>query len=214
MKIAGLFFVLPGFIDTHVHFTLTGLGMYAVDLSEARSVAEVLKWIQEAAKLQVTDGLVIGLNYQPEVIPGHRFPTADELNKAGGGRPVYVMESGGHWSAVNHAAFDLLDLDPTTLGVGSDEKGLFRVALQARLRPGAVLAVRHLGHSGRGLLTVDPPGARQVIHLPTGHPHRTGAGCGSGFPSPPHWSLRWCPRVPPPASWPAPAPVRCPWPWW
>ncbi len=117
--------VLPGFIDTHVHFTLTGLGMHAVDLSETRTVANVLELIQQVADLQASDLLIVAFNFQPELIPGQRFPTAEELNSAGGGRPVYVMESGGHWSAVNRAAIALLHLKPETPGVGIDEKGRF-----------------------------------------------------------------------------------------
>ncbi len=115
--------VLPGFIDTHVHFTLTGLGKHAVDLNDARSVSDALRHIEQAVDAHGAGDLIVAMNYQPELVPGHKFPTADELDKIAGRRPVYVMESGGHWSAVSNAALALLNLDPNTPGVGRSEAG-------------------------------------------------------------------------------------------
>src|SRR5207249_1621919 len=40
--------VLPGLIDTHFHAMATGIGLLAVDLSETRSVDEVLARLRDA----------------------------------------------------------------------------------------------------------------------------------------------------------------------
>jgi predicted amidohydrolase YtcJ len=117
--------VVPGFIDTHVHFTITGLGMLAVDLADVDSLDEVLGAIRRYADSQPGESLIVASGFQAELNPQKRFPTVAELNEAGGGRPVYVMDRGGHWSAVNPAALTLLGLDADTPGLGKDSTGAF-----------------------------------------------------------------------------------------
>ncbi|MCP4168876.1 MAG: amidohydrolase [Chloroflexi bacterium] len=117
--------VIPGFIDTHVHFTITGLGLLAVDVFGADSMAEVLERIATGAAERPVDGLVVASKFQPELLPEARFPTPLELDAAAAGRPVYVMEAGGHWSAVNQAALALLDLHDSIPGQQFDESGQF-----------------------------------------------------------------------------------------
>ena len=115
--------VLPGFIDTHAHFTLTGLGMLAVDLSGLDSIDRALARIAAEAARRPAGWLVVALNYRPELVAEKRFPSLEELDRAAGGRPVYVMESGGHWSAINQAALMLLELPPDAAGIEAGEDG-------------------------------------------------------------------------------------------
>ena len=51
--------VTPGMIDTHVHFALTSLGLFAVDASGVPDVSTVLQRIATAAKSLPRDGLVL-----------------------------------------------------------------------------------------------------------------------------------------------------------
>jgi predicted amidohydrolase YtcJ len=115
--------VVPGMIDTHVHFTLTGLGLFAVDLAGATDVGAALARIAAGAGSAPPDGLVLAMGYEPYGVAEQRFPTRRELDAAAGGRAVYVMESGGHWCAVNDAAFAQLPLDPGTKGIDHDDRG-------------------------------------------------------------------------------------------
>jgi predicted amidohydrolase YtcJ len=115
--------VVPGLIDTHVHFTLTGLGLFAVDLGGVPSLATALERIAASASSQTPGSLVLALGYEPRGVAEERFPTPAELDAAAGGRPVYVMESGGHWCAVNDAALALLDLDTAAPGLDRDAAG-------------------------------------------------------------------------------------------
>jgi predicted amidohydrolase YtcJ len=117
--------VLPGFVDTHAHFTLTGLGLLAVDLGGMDSIAMALDRIAKEAAGQPANWLLVALNFQPDRVSEKRFPLPDELDRAAGGRPVYVMESGGHWSAVNQAALTLLRLPPNVEGMQVGEDGRF-----------------------------------------------------------------------------------------
>lgn len=102
--------VIPGFIDTHVHYTLTGLTRLALNLSGVTRLADALDQLSALARRMPAGALVVASGYQPESIDERRFPTPAEMDLAADGRPVYVMERGGHWCAVNAAAFALLAL--------------------------------------------------------------------------------------------------------
>jgi predicted amidohydrolase YtcJ len=121
--------LVPGFIDTHVHFTLTGLGLLAIDLGAVETLGALLDKVHATAGQMPPDRLVLALNFQPEQVREKRFPTADELEQAGGGRPVYVMESGGHWCAVNHTALAALKAAEDEAGIQRDESGKFQGVL-------------------------------------------------------------------------------------
>ncbi len=103
--------VIPGFIDTHVHYTLTGLTRLALDLGGVTRLTDALDQLSAFAGRMPARALVVASGYQPEAIDERRFPTPAEMDQAAGGRPVYVMERGGHWCAVNAAAYALLTLD-------------------------------------------------------------------------------------------------------
>src|ERR671933_1860271 len=50
--------VVPGFIDSHVHFTWTGVRPFAVDLSGAQNVADVLDLVAGPAATRRTRELI------------------------------------------------------------------------------------------------------------------------------------------------------------
>ncbi len=115
----------PGFIDSHVHMAISGMGRLAVDLSGLAAVETVLRALRDSAAQRPADGLVIGLNFQPELNPENRWPTPRELDEACGSRAVYVMDRSGHQSFVNQAALDDLALPPATPGVKRAPDGSF-----------------------------------------------------------------------------------------
>ncbi|NMB90438.1 MAG: amidohydrolase [Chloroflexi bacterium] len=117
--------LVPGFIDTHVHLAVTGLGMLAVDLDGVDAIAGLLERLQAGAAGQPAGALVAAMNFQPELNPENRCPTPEELDAAAGGRPVYVMDRTGHQSVVNHAALAQLELPEGTPGVGRRPDGRF-----------------------------------------------------------------------------------------
>ncbi len=136
--------VVPGFIDTHVHFTISGLGMLAVDLDGVDQIDEVLRRIKVQAGEFPAGALVLASGFQPELNEGHRFPTPDELDAAADGRPVYVMERGGHWSAVNEAALALLPLTPESEGIGRNSQGKFTGVLTDAANMSAFTTLWHI----------------------------------------------------------------------
>ena len=101
--------VLPGFVDTHVHAGVTGLGLMSCDLSDASSVDEVLSRVERRAACVGSRDLIVASGLDTGRVREGRFPTPEELDAASGGRPVYVMGAGGHDSAVNGGGAALIE---------------------------------------------------------------------------------------------------------
>lgn len=96
----------PGFVDAHVHGTATGLMATGLDVSGARSVAEVL------ARVRAHDAAVVyGSGWDDLGWPEGRPPRAEELTAAAGGRPVLLIRVDGHSSVVDAGTLAVLDVD-------------------------------------------------------------------------------------------------------
>ena len=111
--------VVPGFIDTHVHGGVTGLGMLACDLTGTATVSDVLDRVAGAANGQPADGLLVASGFDPGAVAERRFPTALELDAAAGNRAVYLMGQTGHESAVNAAAAKRIVTDSKPIEAGT-----------------------------------------------------------------------------------------------
>ena len=93
--------VTPAFVDAHVHVTETGLAQTGVDLSDATGVADALARVERAARR--TDGPVHGHGWDERLWPERRPPTRAELDRAAGGRPVYLSRVDVHSAVVSSA---------------------------------------------------------------------------------------------------------------
>lgn len=93
--------VLPGFIDAHTHLQLTGQGLLAIDVGAARSVEEALGIIAERAASHAPDQWVEVSGYDQRAIG--RDLTADELDRAAGGRRVWARHISSHSSVISTA---------------------------------------------------------------------------------------------------------------
>ena len=91
--------VAPGFVDSHVHLTETGLAASSLDLSGVRSLADLLDAVAAAAR--ETGGLVIGHGWDESGWPEGRVPTAAELDAASGHRRVYLARADVHCAVVS-----------------------------------------------------------------------------------------------------------------
>ncbi|MER2134618.1 MAG: amidohydrolase [Arthrobacter sp.] len=89
----------PGFVDSHVHLTETGLAASSVDLSAVRSLQEMLDAV--AAEAARTSGLIIGHGWDESSWPEGRVPTAAELDRASGNRSVYLARADVHCAVVS-----------------------------------------------------------------------------------------------------------------
>ena len=87
--------LLPGFVDSHVHLTATGLSVHGANLRGARSAAELLERVAAAAR-RSAGGLVWGDGYDETTFHNPDLPTPAALGAAANGRPVYLSRVDGH----------------------------------------------------------------------------------------------------------------------
>ncbi|HYN94558.1 MAG TPA: amidohydrolase family protein [Pilimelia sp.] len=118
--------VAPAFVDAHVHCTDTGLALSGLDLSAARSAADVLAAVASFAAGLPADAVVLGHGWDESTWPaGSRVPPdAAALDRAAGGRPVYLSQASIHSALCSSA---LLAAAPAVAGAaGYDVSGLVR----------------------------------------------------------------------------------------
>ncbi|MDO3705769.1 amidohydrolase family protein [Micromonospora sp. C28SCA-DRY-2] len=116
--------VTPAFVDAHVHATDTGLALSGLDLSGARSAGELLDAVAGFAADLPADAVVLGHGWDESSWPVPRLPDAGELDRAAGGRRVYLSQASIHSALVSAA---LLAACPEAAGsAGYDASGWLR----------------------------------------------------------------------------------------
>jgi predicted amidohydrolase YtcJ len=116
--------VLPGFIDSHAHFTWTGLKERAVDFWPAESVEDVQAILRQASAGTVPGQLLLGMGLNHYRFPGRQLPTAADLDEVAADNPVLLVGVTGHYSLANTRCLRDLALPADTPGLGST--GLLR----------------------------------------------------------------------------------------
>ncbi|HJW00368.1 MAG TPA: amidohydrolase family protein [Arthrobacter sp.] len=91
--------VAPGFVDSHVHLTETGIALDSLQLGQARSAREVLDAVRSAPG----SGPVLGHGWDESTWDDPSLPTADELERAAGGRHVYLSRADVHSALVSRS---------------------------------------------------------------------------------------------------------------
>jgi len=93
-------FVAPGFVDSHVHATSTGLRLLGLDLSAARCSQDVLDAISSHSK-EVRGGLVYGHGWDDTLWTDPTLPTREEIDRASWGSEVYLSRIDVHSALVS-----------------------------------------------------------------------------------------------------------------
>ena len=115
--------VFPGFFDTHVHLTFTGLNITTLKLEKASDKKELLDLLL-AREAGLAPGLWLhATGYDETKYPDRSLPTMKELDELFGSRPVLLERVDAHQICVNSAAFVALGLSIGEQGVELDEKG-------------------------------------------------------------------------------------------
>lgn len=96
--------VAPGFVDSHMHLTETGIALDSLALQKTSSARELL----DAVAAAPGDGPVLGHGWDESTWADASLPSAEELERASGGRPVYLSRVDVHSALVSaslaHAA--------------------------------------------------------------------------------------------------------------
>lgn len=106
--------VVPGLIDTHNHMHWTGLQRTLVDLSAARSIADIQAAVRDwAARHPQAAWITSGSGWHVATLAEQRYPTREELDAACPDRPVYLPRV-GHAAVANSLALRLAGIDAAT----------------------------------------------------------------------------------------------------
>ena len=86
----------PAFVDSHVHTTDTGLALTSLDLASIRSAAQLLDAVAAAADRLPRSAVVLGHGWDESTWPDPTLPDAAALDRAAGGRMVYLSQASVH----------------------------------------------------------------------------------------------------------------------
>lgn len=107
--------------DAHVHLAAHGEELAAVDLSRCGSVGECLERVAARARETEKEGWIVARGARVEAWRERRYPTAHELDEAGGGRAVLVACFDHHGGAGSSPALAAARIGP---GVGDAPGGV------------------------------------------------------------------------------------------
>jgi predicted amidohydrolase YtcJ len=113
-------FVMPGFIDAHVHFLDGGAGLASVQLRDAATPEEFAGRIADYAKTLPADRWVLNGNWDHESWGGE-LPRREWIDEATADTPVFVVRLDGHMALANSAALNLAGIDANTVAPGGGE---------------------------------------------------------------------------------------------
>ncbi|WP_115789127.1 amidohydrolase [Arthrobacter silvisoli] len=104
----------PGFVDSHVHLTETGIAAAGLRLDGVRSAAGLLDAVAAAAASTEAGAPLLGHGWDESAWADPALPTPAELGRAAGGRNVYLSRVDVHSALVSDglaAAAGLAGLD-------------------------------------------------------------------------------------------------------
>ncbi len=106
--------IVPGLIDTHLHMAMHAANRPAVQLLDARSIADVQKAIRERAE-QTPAGqwIIASSGWHESLLAEGRLPTRYELDQAAPDHPVFIPR-GGHVATINSKALALANISKDT----------------------------------------------------------------------------------------------------
>ncbi|MGW0061552.1 amidohydrolase [Streptosporangium sandarakinum] len=146
--------VVPGFNDAHHHLSMRGQQLRQLDLRAGRvsSLEELYAKVAERAAGLPPDAWVRGAGYDQNKLGG-QHPTREALDRAAGGRPVWLQHVSAHMGVASTAAFALMGFSrledvPEVPGgtVGRDAAGLPDGLLTEQAQDLALRVLRPVPH--------------------------------------------------------------------
>jgi predicted amidohydrolase YtcJ len=113
---------VPGFIESHGHFTGLGRSRMVLDVSRARSWDEIVEMVAEVAQRAEPGQWIVGWGWHQEkwdapprpAVDG--YPTHETLSRVTPDNPVLLRHAAGsHAGLLNAAAMERIELDATTV---------------------------------------------------------------------------------------------------
>lgn len=101
--------VVPGFNDAHAHSVWFGHTLLEVNLAACNGLDDVYERISRGAATQEPGAWVVASGYNQMDTDGS-YPDADALDRASGGRPVWIKHTSGHSCIVSAEAMRILGI--------------------------------------------------------------------------------------------------------
>ena len=108
--------VVPGFIDSHVHFISGGFGLSSVQLRDAKTPAEFIRRIKTYAATLPAGAWITEGNWDHEQWGGE-LPRRDWIDSVTPNNPVWINRLDGHMGLANSAALRAAGVDAATRDV-------------------------------------------------------------------------------------------------
>ena len=108
--------VVPGFIDSHVHFVAGGFRLSSVQLRDARTPAEFIARIKAFAATVPSGAWITGGDWDHEQWGGE-LPRRDWIDSVTPNNPVWVNRLDGHMALANSAALRAAGVTRSTMDV-------------------------------------------------------------------------------------------------
>jgi predicted amidohydrolase YtcJ len=113
-------FVVPGFIDSHVHFLDGGFALASVQLREARSRNDFVARIRAFAATMPKGTWITGGDWDHSLWGG-KLPTREWIDRATPDHPVWVNRLDGHMALANGLALHAANVTRETADVSGGE---------------------------------------------------------------------------------------------
>jgi predicted amidohydrolase YtcJ len=107
-------FVVPGFIDSHVHGASLGRSLSQVNLRDAKSVKEIQQKVRHRAEETPKGKWIIGNGWDQERLAENRYPSRLDLDAVTCNHPVLLTRVCGHLGVVNSEALRLAGIAKKT----------------------------------------------------------------------------------------------------
>ncbi|NPV70171.1 MAG: amidohydrolase [Firmicutes bacterium] len=105
--------VVPGLIDSHLHFEKLGMANLQLDFA-LKSKDETLDILAEAARATATGKWLEGRGWNNALWPGGEYPTRHDLDRVSPSNPVFLKRACGHACWVNSLALAMAGVDRNT----------------------------------------------------------------------------------------------------
>lgn len=100
--------IIPGLIDSHLHFLEDGMKLTSVNLEDVKSISDILEKLKDYINSHPEAEIIAANGLEINNLKEMRYPTKNELDKASKSKYVYISRRDGHSCIINSKLLNLL----------------------------------------------------------------------------------------------------------